>query len=97
VFTIRFSFFLLTTSIGTATPSAVREAHHLAGLMPATVETMELQCQRALKQLRRYSDPLEKYIFLSRLRNTNVRLFYKLLLDNLKVSILVAFHWSTVE
>ncbi|RKP07964.1 hypothetical protein THASP1DRAFT_30219 [Thamnocephalis sphaerospora] len=58
-------------NMGSATPVPVRQAHHLTGLTPAAVESIEAQRERALAHLRRQSEPLNKYVFLSNLRNTN--------------------------
>lgn len=71
--------------IGTATPTELRSALHLQGLSPAKVESFELQKKRALAQLRSKSSDIEKYVFLAWLRNTNVRLFYGLVGDQLEV------------
>ncbi|RKP27747.1 hypothetical protein SYNPS1DRAFT_12218 [Syncephalis pseudoplumigaleata] len=73
-----------TALLDTATPQDERQIRHLRGIMPAAIESMELQMERALEQLRRRAEPIDKYIFLSNLRNTNARLFYALLLDHLE-------------
>ena len=39
-----------------------------------------------LRQLARKSSPIEKYQYLSQLRNSNVHLFYRLVVDRLKVA-----------
>lgn len=52
------------------------------GLTPPNVESHSLQLRRCLKQLASKSSPIEKYIYLSSLRNTNTHLFYRLLIDN---------------
>ena len=38
-----------------------------------------------MRQLESKTTPIEKYIYLSNLRNSNVHLFYRLVLDNLTV------------
>lgn len=38
-----------------------------------------------MKQLESKTKPIEKYIYLSNLRNSNVHLFYRLVLDNFTV------------
>ncbi|KAG0084516.1 hypothetical protein BGZ92_009803 [Podila epicladia] len=68
----------------TATPAELRSALHLQGLSPAKVESFETQKKRALTQLRSKSSDIEKYVFLAWLRNTNVRLFYGLVGDQLE-------------
>ncbi|CAG8452598.1 6779_t:CDS:2 [Paraglomus occultum] len=47
-------------------------------------ETMDLQKKRALTQLRSKSSNLDKYMFLAWLRNTNVKLFYRIVIDELE-------------
>ncbi|KAF9358498.1 hypothetical protein BGX34_008913 [Mortierella sp. NVP85] len=68
----------------TATPADLRAALHLSGLSPANVESFDTQKKRALAQLRSKASDIEKYIFLAWLRNTNVRLFYGLVTDQLE-------------
>ncbi|KAJ2685634.1 hypothetical protein IWW39_004153 [Coemansia spiralis] len=74
----------IASNAGTALPYATRSALHLKGLVPSGVEDFSVQEQRALEQLNMKSTNLEKYIFLSWLRTTNINLFYRLVLHNLK-------------
>lgn len=69
---------------GTAFTDAERDALHLRGLLPPRVFTMKDQVGRALGQLRRKPNDLEKYIFLTTMQHRNETLFYRLLLDNLE-------------
>ncbi|KAI8058205.1 hypothetical protein BDF22DRAFT_641123 [Syncephalis plumigaleata] len=71
-------------NMDTATTNEERQIRRLRGIMPGAIESMDLQMERALEQLRRRAEPIDKYIFLSNLRNTNIRLFYSLLLDHLE-------------
>ena len=80
----------------------VRKQLQTHGLTPPNVESHALQAQRCssgppflsffrsllpgLKQLESKKTPIEKYIYLSNLRNTNVHLFYRLVMNNLTVS-----------
>ncbi|KAJ2452205.1 hypothetical protein EV183_003061 [Coemansia sp. RSA 2336] len=75
---------LVASNAGTALPYATRSALHLKGLVPSGVEDFRAQELRALEQLNMKSNNLEKYIFLSWLRSTNINLFYRLVLHNLK-------------
>ncbi|KAJ1837472.1 hypothetical protein LPJ70_005843, partial [Coemansia sp. RSA 2708] len=75
---------LIASNAGTALPYATRSALHLKGLVPSGVEDFSAQESRALEQLHAKSTNLEKYIFLSWLRTTNIHLFYRLVLHNLK-------------
>lgn len=61
-----------------------RKKFRLRGLIPSAVESIETQAERALIGLRRQAGPLDKYIFLSHIRNTNVRLFYFLVANHFK-------------
>ncbi|KAJ1839541.1 hypothetical protein LPJ73_006723, partial [Coemansia sp. RSA 2703] len=61
-----------------------RSALHLKGLVPSGVEDFDIQEKRALEQLNMKSTNMEKYMFLSWLRTTNLNLFYRLVLHNLK-------------
>ncbi|CAG8552773.1 14949_t:CDS:2 [Dentiscutata erythropus] len=69
---------------GTATSLSARNALQLTGIFPPAVENLEQQKKRALVQLRAKSSNLEKYMFLAWLRNTNVRLFYRVVIDELE-------------
>lgn len=53
-------------------------------MTPPGVDTFEMQEQRCLAQLAARKTPIEKYQYLSVLRNTNVNLFYRLLAGNVK-------------
>lgn len=47
-------------------------------MLPPAVEAHDVQLQRCLQQLSRRERSIDKYIYLSGLRNTNVHLFYRL-------------------
>lgn len=77
---------LLTDSLlnkGTAFTERERDAFGLRGLLPPRVFTLAEQAKRVLGNLRRKTDPLEKYIFLTTLQNRNETLFYRLLIDHI--------------
>eukprot|EP00891_Asterochloris_glomerata_P000944 jgi/Astpho2/944/Aster-00780 len=59
-----------------------RKQHHLEGLLPPKVETLEEQAERVMLQIRSESDPLEKYEILNGLQTTNETLFYYTLIQN---------------
>jgi malate dehydrogenase (oxaloacetate-decarboxylating)(NADP+) len=54
------------------------------GLLPPHIESYELQKARCLEQINQKSNPIDKYTYLSNLRNTNTNLFYRLLMDHMK-------------
>ena len=61
-----------------------RERYQLRGLLPANAGSMESQLDRVLTNLRRKENDIEKYIFLSALQDRNERLFYRLVIDNIR-------------
>lgn len=72
---------LLTTpqvNKGTAFTQEERETFGLLGKLPATIETLEIQVQRAYHQFLGYSSALQKNNYLRALHDTNEVLFYKL-------------------
>jgi malate dehydrogenase (oxaloacetate-decarboxylating)(NADP+) len=72
-----------TRNKGTAFSEAERDALGLRGLLPPRVSTLERQAARAMENLRRKPDNLEKYIFLMGLLDRNETLFYRVVLDHL--------------
>ncbi|CAO3597450.1 unnamed protein product [Absidia cylindrospora] len=66
---------------GTMLTPQARQELGLQGLSPPAVESLDMQKTRALSLLRSKTSSLEKYIFLGQLRNSNSRLFYKLVND----------------
>ncbi len=67
---------------GTAFSEAERDALGLRGLLPSQVITQEAQEARILENLRRVSDPLEKYVALEALHNRNEALYYRVIADH---------------
>jgi malate dehydrogenase (oxaloacetate-decarboxylating)(NADP+) len=69
---------------GTAFTEAERAALGLRGLLPPRVQSQDQQVARVLENLRRKSNNLEKYIFLTSLQERNETLFYRVVVDNLE-------------
>src|SRR4051812_26930560 len=69
---------------GTAFTERERDALGLRGLLPPRVFTLEEQVERSLAAVRRKTDALEKYIYLTNLQNRNEVLFYRLVLDHVE-------------
>ena len=69
---------------GTAFTEAEREQLKLRGLLPPAVSAPDVQLDRALQNMRRKHNDIEKYIFLSALQSRNERLFYRLILENIR-------------
>ncbi|KAL8930467.1 MAG: hypothetical protein Q9208_000651 [Pyrenodesmia sp. 3 TL-2023] len=63
---------------------AVRRFNRTHGLIPPAVEDPDLQLQRCLKQLSQRQKCIDKYLYLSGLRNSNVHLFYRLATKHIK-------------
>ena len=72
------------TTKSTAFTPEERERYKLRGLLPANAGSMESQLKRVLTNLRRKETDIEKYIFLSALQDRNERLFYRLVIDNIR-------------
>lgn len=53
--------------------------------MPAAVDTLDIQKRRVLQHLRSRKTMLDKYVAMAHLRTTNIRLFYKVVMDELEV------------
>ena len=56
---------------------------HIRGLVAPRVQTLELQVQRAWEQIQNIPLPLDKFVFMQELQNTNETVFYALLLSHL--------------
>jgi len=68
----------------TAFTEEERDKLKLRGLLPAAVGTIETQIERVLANIRRKDSDIEKYIFLSALQDRNERLFYRLIMENIR-------------
>ncbi|PVU91086.1 hypothetical protein BB559_004312 [Furculomyces boomerangus] len=67
-----------------AIPKSTRGPLKLDGLMPTGVDTYKQLELKAINQLQKISSPVDKYMFLSMLRNNNPSLFYRIVLDNIR-------------
>ena len=61
-----------------------RQALGIHGLLPPRVKTLEEQTENCLRNVRRYDQPLNKYLYMVDLLDRNERLFYKLLCENVE-------------
>ncbi|KAJ2745516.1 hypothetical protein GGI20_002120 [Coemansia sp. BCRC 34301] len=80
----RNSIELIGAKAGTAMPAEMRQALHLRGLVPTSIENFSKQELRAYQQLKSKSTNLEKYEFLAALRVLNVNLFFRLVLNHFR-------------
>ncbi|AEO69827.1 3a18aae4-da30-4613-aa74-9d129cdda077 [Thermothielavioides terrestris] len=69
---------------GSAFTAAERRDFELTGLLPPSVQTLEQQAQRAYEQYSAGADDLAKNTFLTSMKEQNVVLYFKLLLDHLE-------------
>ncbi len=68
---------------GTAFTEQERDALGLRGLLPAHVQSMEMQAARVLTNLRSLPNDLEKYVALNALHDRNEALFFRVVIDNI--------------
>jgi malate dehydrogenase (oxaloacetate-decarboxylating)(NADP+) len=67
---------------GTSFSPDERISKNLTGLIPHVLESLETQCQRALRMINSRGTSIDKYLYLSSLKQNNTDLFYRLLMDN---------------
>lgn len=68
---------------GTAFSAQARAALGLQGLLPPAIETLTQQVARVMDNLRRQATDLDRYVYLSAVRERNQTLFYRTVLDHL--------------
>ena len=66
---------------GTAFTQEEREKFGLTGLLPDKVESLETQVLRVDEQLENFEKPINKYIYLMQLLETNETLFFKTIIS----------------
>jgi malate dehydrogenase (oxaloacetate-decarboxylating)(NADP+) len=69
---------------GTAFSEHERNRFGLRGLLPPRVDTMQEQSMRTLENYNSKPNDLEKFIYLTALRDRNETLFYRVLIDNIE-------------
>lgn len=69
---------------GSAFSVEEKRAFNLEGLLPATIETIEEQAQRAYQQYSQFNNDLDKHIYLRNIQDTNETLYFRLITDHLE-------------
>jgi len=67
---------------GTAFSLEERQTLGIHGLLPPRVKTQVEQAEHCMRNLRRYKDPLNQYMYMIELLERNEKLFYKLLSEH---------------
>ena len=73
-----------STNQGTAFPIQVRQTLGIHGLFPPRVSTQDEQLKRCWFNFNKLEDSMSKYKYLRELRNRNEKLYYRMLLSDLK-------------
>merc|ERR1712088_352344 len=73
-----------------------RQGLGIHGLLPPRVRSQDEQVENSLRNIRRYEDPLSKYLYMTDLLDRNERLFYKVLSENLE-ELMPVVYTPTVE
>ncbi|KFA63239.1 hypothetical protein S40285_04908 [Stachybotrys chlorohalonatus IBT 40285] len=61
-----------------------RVSKNLTGLLPHVMESLQTQCARAMRMINSRQTNIDKYLYLSSIKDQNVDLFYRLLMDNIR-------------
>ena len=69
---------------GTAFTREERDALGLRGLLPPHVLTQDEQARRIMTNLRKFSDPLDRYVALNSLHDRNETLFFRVVIDHIE-------------
>ena len=68
---------------GTSFTESERDELGLLGKLPAKIETLQEQVQRAYRQYKKYKSDLQRHVYLNNLHDKNEVLFYKLVSEHL--------------
>lgn len=74
----------LSSYVGLAFTPEERVSKNLTGLLPHAMESLQTQCSRAMKMIQTRQTPIDQYLYLSTIKDKNIDLFYRLLMDNIR-------------
>jgi len=70
---------------GTGFNAEERGKMGLDGLLPARVENIDQQAARYMAQLAKRPSPIDKFLLLNAIKQSNVNVFYRMMVDNIQV------------
>lgn len=76
---------------GTAFTQEERNQLQLTGLLPPKIETLDMQRERCLQQFTLLPTPIEKYDYLTFLKDRNETLFYSLMVHNIELLLPIVY------
>ncbi|KAL7701525.1 malic enzyme [Lotmaria passim] len=79
------------TNKGTAFSAAERSYMNVEGLLPPAIETLDDQVERYWEQLNRFNEPINRYQLLRTVLDTNVTLYYAILIRYLKQTLPIVY------
>ena len=59
-----------------------RQSLGIHGLLPPRIKTQDEMAEHSMRNLRRFEDPLNKYMYMADLSERNEKLFYQILSEN---------------
>ncbi|MGB5326442.1 MAG: NAD-dependent malic enzyme, partial [Pseudomonadales bacterium] len=69
---------------GNAFSKEERQDFNLLGLLPAIIDTIDEQKDRAYQQLNAFHTNMDKHIYLRNIQDTNETLYYRLVIEHLE-------------